>query len=273
MTKKNISHYILEGFALLLSLLIVIPLYFIVINSFKDTAGASLMSLSWPENWAIIDNYRQMITEGGVLTGFRNSLIVTGFTVLLIILCCSVTAFVLQRRNTSASKTIYVLILLGLMIPLQIIPSYFVLYYFHIKTYVAAIMMLGVTNFSFGVMLYTGFFKSIPRDIDESAVIDGAGPLTLFFKIIFPLLKPVTVTLIIITFMNVWNDFGITIYFLNSPSNYTITLTIYNFLGTYSSQWNLIFANIVVVSVPVVLLYLLLQNYIIDGMTAGSVKG
>ncbi|MNN66497.1 Inner membrane ABC transporter permease protein YcjP [compost metagenome] len=134
-------------------------------------------------------------------------------------------------------------------------------------------MMLGVTNFFFFVMLYTGFFKSIPRDIDESAVIDGAGPLTLFFKIIFPLLKPVTVTLIIITFMNVWNDFGITIYFLNSPSNYTITLTIYNFLGTYSSQWNLIFANIVVVSVPVVLLYLLLQNYIIDGMTAGSVKG
>jgi len=271
---KKFSRYLLESIALILSLLIAIPLYFIVINSFKDSAGAAEMSLAWPTQWgSMFENYAEMIQTGGVLLGLRNSFIVTIATVALLIMLCATTAFTLQRKNTRTSSFISVLIMLGLMIPLQIIPAYFILNYLHVKTYAAAIIMLTVTNFSFGVLLYSGFFKSIPRDIDESAVIDGAGPFKLFFGIIFPLLKPVTVTLIIISFMSVWNDFGITIYFLNSPTNYTVTLTIYNFLGTYSSDWNLIFANVVMVSAPVVLLYLLLQNYIIDGMTAGSVKG
>lgn len=272
--KKKFSGYLPEFIAVILSLLVAVPLYFIVVNSFKDSAGAAEMSLAWPTEWgSLIENYAEMFRSGGVLLGLGNSVVVTVSTVVLLILLCSTTAFTLQRKNTKISSFFFVLIMLGLMIPLQIIPAYFILNFLQLKTYTAAIIMLTVTNFSFGVFLYSGFFKSIPRDIDESAIMDGAGPLRLFFGIIFPLLKPVTVTLIIISFMSVWNDFGITIYFLNSPSNYTVTLTIYNFLGTYSSDWNLIFANVVIVSAPVVLIYLLLQNYIIDGMTAGSVKG
>ncbi|MFC3803393.1 carbohydrate ABC transporter permease [Cohnella sp. GCM10012308] len=262
-----------ESAGLLLSLLVVVPLYFIVVNSFKDKAGAAAMSLSLPRKWLLLSNYAEMIDAGGVLTGLKNSAIVTFATVALLIVLCSMTAFTLQRKNTRMSGLLYLFILLGLMIPLQIIPAYFITYYLHVKTYLAAVVMLAVTNFSFGTFLYTGFYKSIPREIDESAIVDGVGPYRLFFGIIFPLLRPVTVTLIIISFMGVWNDFGITIYFLNSPRNYTVTLTIFNFLGTYSSDWNLIFANVVLVSAPVVIVYLLLQRYIIDGMTAGSVKG
>lgn len=123
------------------------------------------------------------------------------------------------------------------------------------------------------VFLYSGFLSSVPKDLDESAIIDGAGPLRMFFQIIFPLLKPVTVTVIIVSFMSVWNDFGISIYFLNSSENYTISLTIYNFFGIHNSDWQLIFANVVATSIPVVALYLFLQRYIISGMTSGSVKG
>ncbi|MCU6707855.1 carbohydrate ABC transporter permease [Paenibacillus sp. J5C_2022] len=265
--------FLWELLACALSLLIVIPLYFIVVNSFKNKAEAAEMSLALPKQWFILDNYSQMVEIGGVLMGLWNSTIITVSTVLLLIILSAMTAFTLQRKNTAMSGFLYVLILLGLMVPLQIIPAYFITYYLSIKTYAAAIIMLVVTNLSFGVFLYTGFFKSIPREIDEAAVIDGAGPLRLFFSVIFPLIRPVTVTLIIITFMNAWNDFGITIYFLNNPSNYTVTLTIFNFMGTYSSDWHLIFSNVVLVSLPVVIVYLVLQKHIIDGMTAGSVKG
>ncbi|XID96044.1 carbohydrate ABC transporter permease [Paenibacillaceae bacterium WGS1546] len=271
--KPKASRYALEALAVLLSLLVVVPLLFILVNSFKDKAGAARMTLALPDKWFVMENYAEMIRVGGVMTGLQNSAIVTFLSVALIVVLSAMMAFTLQRKGTRTSGLLYLLLLLGLMIPLQIIPAYFLTFYLNIKTYSAAILMLTVTNLSFGTFLYSGFYKSIPREIDESAIMDGVGPFRLFFRIIFPLIKPVTVTLVIISFMGVWNDFGITIYFLNSPSNYTVTLTIFNFLGTYSSEWHLIFANVVLVSAPVVLLYLVLQRYIIDGMTAGSVKG
>ncbi len=120
---------------------------------------------------------------------------------------------------------------------------------------------------------YTGFYKSIPRDIDESALLDGCSILRLLFSIVFPLVKPVTVTVIIISFMSVWNDFSIAIYFLNSPKKYTMVLTAYNYFGVHSADWNLVFGDIVLVSLPVVILYFALQKYIVAGMTAGAVKG
>lgn len=124
-----------------------------------------------------------------------------------------------------------------------------------------------------GVFLYMGYYKSIPREIDESAMLDGCGCIRMFAAVIFPLLKPITVTLFIITFMAIWNDFGTTIYFLNSSSNFTLTLTVYNFFGVHSADWNLVFANVIAVSAPVVLVYFLAQKQIISGMTAGEVKG
>ena len=115
--------------------------------------------------------------------------------------------------------------------------------------------------------------RAFPRDIDEAAILDGCGSLTLFFRVVFPLLKPMTVTLFILTFMNIWNDFGTTIYFLNTSENYTLPLTIYNFFSTHSSDWNLVFTDVVIVSLPVVLLYFCAQKQIMSGMTSGAVKG
>ena len=137
----------------------------------------------------------------------------------------------------------------------------------------AAALVLCAANIPMGVFLYMGYYKSIPREIDESAMLDGCGCIRMFAAVIFPLLKPITVTLFIITFMAIWNDFGTTIYFLNSSSNFTLTLTVYNFFGVHSADWNLVFANVIAVSAPVVLVYFLAQKQIISGMTAGAVKG
>jgi raffinose/stachyose/melibiose transport system permease protein len=121
--------------------------------------------------------------------------------------------------------------------------------------------------------MYIGFLKSIPSSIDEAAIVDGCNSLQLFFKVIFPLLKPMTITLFILNFMNIWNDFGTTIYFLNSSENYTLTLTIYNYFSTHSSDWNLVFADVVAVSLPVIIIYFSAQKHIMSGMTSGAVKG
>ena len=115
--------------------------------------------------------------------------------------------------------------------------------------------------------------KSIPRDIDEAAILDGCSTWTLFFRVIFQLMKPMTVTLFILTFMNIWNDFGTTIYFLNTSENYTLPLTIYNFFSTHSSDWNLVFTDVVIVSLPVIIVYFCAQKQIMSGMTSGAVKG
>lgn len=273
MRKRKIYRAIKLFFLCLLSLLILLPIYFAVINSFKSQKEAGLMKITWPSEWHIIENYSTMLSTGHVFKNFWNSCYITTIVVFAVLLCSSLLAFVVSRRKSKISEVLNTLVIFGMVFPLQIIPTYFVCKYLRLSSTVSAIFVMLAANLSFSSFLYLGYMKSIPREIDESAWIDGAGQLTLFFKLIFPLLKPVTVTSLIITFMSVWNDFGISIYFLNNSKNMTLPLTIYNFFGSYNSEWQLIFANVIVVSLPVTILYLFLQKYIMSGMTAGSVKG
>lgn len=154
------------------------------------------------------------------------------------------------------------------------VPTYILAKNLHLTDGLAGIIMVSIAiNFPYGVFLYTGFYKSIPREIDESAVIDGCSPYGLFFRVIFPLLLPVTITSIIIQFLAIWNDFTTAIYFLNTPSKYSLVMTTYFFFGAHAADWNLVFANLVIISLPVLILYIVLQRFVISGMTNGAVKG
>lgn len=273
MRKRKIVNGVISVLLWICALVILVPVFMVIINSFKDRNEAAMMNIKLPSSWHFLENYSQMIEEGGILRGFVNSMVITVICVALLILLCSSMAFVLERKKTWFSKTINMVVIFGLVLPVQIIPTYFVCNFLHLSHEIAAVLVLVVANMSFTVFLYTGFVKSIPMEIDESAWLDGANHVQLFFKIIFPLLQPVTITAIIINFMAVWNDFGISIYFLNSARNYTLPLTVYNFFGNHSSDWQLVFANVVLSTLPVAIVYLVLQKYIISGMTAGAVKG
>lgn len=270
--KKN-RNYMLSILLWICSFVILAPVFMVVINSFKSRKEAAMMNIKLPTSWHILENYQKMIREGGIVIGFTNSCLVTVICVLSLIILCSSMAFVLQRKKSLLSSIINLTVIFGLVLPMQIIPTYYVCNFFHLTHVVAAIIVLIVANMSFTVFLYTGFMKSIPIEIDESAWLDGANQVQLFFKIIFPLLQPVTATAVIINFMAVWNDFGISIYFLNSARNYTLPLTVYNFFGSHSADWQLVFANVVFATLPVAIVYLILQKYIISGMTSGAVKG
>lgn len=163
---------------------------------------------------------------------------------------------------------------LELMIPPAVVPTIWVLKNIHLyKTLIGMILIEIALTTPFTVILYRGFMATIPREIDEAAIIDGCNRFRLFFNIILPLLKPVTATVIILSAINIFNDFANPLYFLPGAKNATVQLTLYNFSGKYSSSWNLLFADVVLISLPLLILFIFFNKQIVAGMTAGSVKG
>jgi raffinose/stachyose/melibiose transport system permease protein len=190
------------------------------------------------------------------------------------ILATSMAAFVLARRRTKLNQFIYFFIILGIMLPLNFVALMKVMQILHlINSRIGLIILYTAMHVPFGVFIIYGFVGTIPREIDEAAVIDGAGPWKMFFGIIFPLLKPVLVTVMLLVFMGAWNDFITPLYMLNTANKWPMTLAVYSFFGRYESEWNLVFADIVLTCLPVFIVYLLGQNQIVSGMTSGAVKG
>ncbi len=256
----------------LLTLVIFVPLYFVVINSFKTKQESSLLEIGLPKAWNIVENYTVMFRQAKIGTAFVNSIIVSVCSVTLIILCASLMGFVLQRRKTKFTGILKVFVIVGIILPVQIIPSFFITQKLQMNKILAYILIMAATNLPYSVFLYMGYFRSISKELDEAACIDGASALYTFFKIIFPLARPITVTVLILNYMSVWNEFGVALYYLNDNEHFTLPLTIYSFFGRYSNEWNLVFANVIVCTLPVLILYLILQKQIIGGMTAGAVK-
>ena len=183
-------------------------------------------------------------------------------------------AYVLQRRKARWTGLVNFLVLSGLIIPPAVVPTIWVLQSMGLfKTLPGLILVEIAFGLSFCVLLFRAFMSSIPRDLDEAALIDGAGPLTLFFRVIFPLLKPVMVTVIVVQSVNVFNDFVNPLYFLPGDQNATVQLTIFNFQSQFNTQYNLLFTDILLITIPTLIMYVFFNRQIVAGMTAGAVKG
>jgi len=205
---------------------------------------------------------------------FLNSLTYSVFSVILCTLTSAMAAFVLSRNRTKWNKIVYFIIVLGMAMPINFIALMKVMQFFDIiNKRVGIILLYAAIQTPFNVFLIYSFVGKIPREIDEAAIIDGCSPLQLFFSIIIPLIKPVLVTVMVLTFLNTWNEYILPLYFLGSSDKWPMTLAVYNFFGMYFRDWNLVCADIVLTSLPVVIVYLLGQKYIVSGMTAGAVKG
>lgn len=251
------------------------PFLFMLLNSFKDRSAASKMNMRWPESFHP-ENYLDVIqASGGVLPlAFKNSFILTVCVVAATVVICSMTAFYIQRRDNKTAHIASGLLMMGLMVPVAVMPSIWVLQTLGLfRSKLGLIFIQIAIGMPFSMMLYRGFIASVPREIDEAAEIDGCGTARLFFQVIFPILKPVTATVIILSSINVFNDFSNALYFLPGSGNATVQLTLYNFMGAYSNRWNLVFADVVIICIPMVVLFLLFNKQIVAGMTAGSVKG
>ena len=275
--KKGVTKFIAESAAVLLSIVIfIIPLYFVLINSFKNRTESAELSLNWPTSFPIWDNYKEVLTaqDGLVLLAFFNSTVITFLSIIVLIVVCAMAGYVLQRRTDKWSSWINFLILAGLMIPPAIVPTIWVLDSIHLfKTMTGIVLIEVALSISFSTILYKGFMVTIPREIDEAAVVDGCGSFRMFFQMILPLLMPVTSTVIVLSAVGIYNDFVNPLYFFPGAKNATIQLTLYNFTSMYNTSWNLLFADVVLISIPPLLLFMIFNKKIVSGMTAGAVKG
>jgi raffinose/stachyose/melibiose transport system permease protein len=203
-----------------------------------------------------------------------NSSVLTVCSVTLIVLFSALVAFVMQRRRDRMASVVSSVMLAGLTIPPAVVPTIFLLQWLGLyKTLLGLIMVEVAFTLPFATLILRSFMATIPNEIDEAAIMDGASPLRVFFSIILPLLKPAIVTVIVVTSVGIYNDFASPLYFLPGAQNVTAQLTLFSFMSQFSSQWNLLFADVVVITIPPLILFMFFQRQIVAGMTAGAVKG
>lgn len=252
--------------------LILLPLFFIVINSLKTVEESRMLSFALPETfqWG---NYLHVIQAGSLVRAFGNSMLISTASSILSVLVSSMAAYVLSRRRTKLHRGLYLFFFMGLIAPVNYVATLFTMKFLHLQnTYLGIILELATLGIPFLVFLYYGFFDNIPRELDEASVIDGCKPFQLFIKIIFPLLKPATITGMVLNFLGAWNDFVTPLYLLSDNKKLGMTNSIYNFFGEHFNDWNMVFADIVLTIAPILILYICCQKYIVSG-TAGAVKG
>ncbi len=272
--RKTIQAVICNLIAWIFSAICLIPLLLIVFNSLKDKKAAASMDLSLPALPIRWDNFATVVEKGKLATSFGNSLLYSAGAVILCVFFAAAAAYVLSRNQTRLNNFLYMFLVLGITLPINYVALTKVLQFLHLNnTAVGIILLYTAMQLPFMTFLIHGFVAKVPVDLDEAAVIDGCGPIRLFFLVVFPLLKPAVATASVLTFLNTWNEFVSPLYFLNRTEQWPMTLSVYNFFGMYFKDWNLVCADILLTSLPVLIVYLLGQRYIVSGMTAGAVKG
>ncbi len=273
MLSKRLKQVGAHALAIVACLIMVIPFFLIVTNSFKTRADASSMSAALPASLHP-ENFTTVIEAGKLATSFLNSVLYASSSTILGTLFAAMAAFVLSRHRSRFNRFLYFFIILGIALPVNYFTLTKVMQITElINTKVGIILLYAAGQIPFGVFLIYGFLDTVPRELDEAAIMDGCSPLQLFFLIIVPMLTPVLVTAAVLSFLGAWNNFIMPLYFLNNSANWPMTLSVYNFFGQFQANWNLVSADILLTVLPVILVYFLAQRYILSGITTGAVKG
>lgn len=251
------------------------PLYVAVVNSLKPLDEIIRTPLALPKEISF-QNFIDTWVRVDIPRLYLNSFLITGCSLVLLILVTSMVAYILSRKKGKKYILVQSFFLLGLMIPVQmiLIPSIKTMQIFRVfQTLPGMVLFNCAVYFSTAFFLYLEFFKTLPLELEESARIDGASKFTIYRRILFPLLKPCTSTVMIFSGMWIWNDFLPPMYLLEAEMGNTITTGIYRAIGKYTTDWNIVFAAVILASLPILILYLSMQKRFEDGMVAGAVKG
>ncbi|MBQ3108250.1 MAG: carbohydrate ABC transporter permease [Clostridia bacterium] len=271
-SKNKKSNLFFEILLWVLSIVIIYPLLMVIFTSFKEKREASSLSVTLPRQW-MWENYNEVLAEGTVFRSLFNSVFVAVITVVIVLATASLLSYAIVRRDTKGCRIIDKLMTFGIIAPFAAMPTMQLLQMLGIYGGLwGLILVYSALYLPFSYMMISSYIKGLPRDLDEAAVIDGATGMSLFLKVIVPLLKPIATTVMILVFMWAWNELQIPMYLLSSSTKYTLPMSVYSFYGAQSTSWNLVCADVIVVSLPIILLYCFAQKYIVDGMTAGAVK-
>ena len=256
--------------------LFLVPFAFIVLTASKTAGEASLLEFSLPSQWNLLQNIQDVFAARNNMLSraFINSTIITVASVTVMVVLAAMVGYVLQRRKSRLNALVNLLVLAGLIVPPAVVPTIWVLQAIGLFKTIPGMILIEVTfGLSFCILLFRAFVATIPRELDEAAIMDGAGPARLFFRVVLPLLKPVVVTVVVVQAVAVLNNFTGPLYFLPGDANATVQLTLYNFQSQAVNQWNLLFANILLITIPPLVMYVFFNRQIVAGMTSGAIKG
>lgn len=265
---KNISLFIYAA-------LIIVPISMVFLSTFKTTQELYTNPMGWPARWSL-ENYIQLFNYEHMLVYFKNSVIITGVCVIIVLTLASMISYTIIRLPKWAGNILFAFFTLGMMIPTQVnmIPQYLLLDRLNLlDTRLGVIVITSATLIPIAVFIMTGFMKTLPRGLFEAAMIDGASHFTIFSRIVIPLSLPSLATVAIFSMVIVWNDLLFPLLVLKSKELQTMPLALLNFQGEYLTNYPMIFAGVVVASLPMIIAYVFLQRYFIAGMTSGSLKG
>ena len=265
-----IKYIVISG----LLLVYIVPFIFVLINSFKARKDVVSNPLALPSTFKF-SNYIDAFEKMNYSHAFINTLIITVLSVLIIIIFSSMTAYILVRKDWKFNKFIFFAMVLSMIIPFQGIMIPLVSIYGSIgmlNTKWALIYMYLGFGMSLAVFMYHGFIKSIPVELEEAAMIDGATRFQTFWQIVFPIMKPITMTITTLDMLWIWNDFLLPSLILIAPNERTLQLSTYAFNGTYTTDYGLSMSALMLSILPILIIYLFLQKSIIGGVLQGSIK-
>jgi raffinose/stachyose/melibiose transport system permease protein len=275
MTKGSIINSLFRGVIIIIAVIFAAPFYFCITMAFKTPSESAASALALPKTLSF-DNFQKSIQISNFNTSIINSLIVTSVSVVLIVLLSSMCGYVISRNmDKRRYKILDKLILFGIMVPFQVImiPVFKTAKTFNLLNTRAGIIILIVgTSLPYAIFLITGFVKTVPRELEEAARMDGAGIIKIFGYVVFPLLKPITATVAILHSLWIWNEFNISLIILQKERVRTIPIQQFHFFGEYSINLNFAFASACVSMVPIVIFFLIAQKQLIQGITQGAVK-
>jgi raffinose/stachyose/melibiose transport system permease protein len=275
--RQRTRNWIVGLIAIVVSIAVfIIPFVFILFMASKSSTEASDFKLSPPTQWMLWQNIQDVFRTDDyvVVRAFINSTTLTVTSVVLMVVFAAMTGYVLQRRRSRINGIVNFLVLAGLIVPPAVVPTIWVLQRIGLyKTMPGMILIETTFGLAFSILLFRAFVSTIPKELDEAAIVDGAGPLRLFFSVIMPLLRPVMITVIVVQAVVVFNDFQGPLYFLPGNDGVTVQLTLFNYQSQTLNQWNLLFTDILLITIPPLIMYIIFNRQIVAGMTSGAVKG
>lgn len=272
---KKIRWIFYEIIMIILAIVFIIPALVVILNSFKPLGKILTDTFGMPLE-LYLENFKYVLENMNYPRIFMNTVTICVFAIAGTVLLSAMCAYRLARWNNKAGNIILLILMASMTVPFQsiMLPLTKICKTLHLTNSIPGLILILIPLYCpMAVFIYQGFMKSIPYEIEEAAQIDGCSRVATFFKIIFPLLKPATSSIVVLFALQMWNDFTLPMIMLQSAEKKTITTTVYSFFSAYSMRWDYALTSLTLSAIPMILFFLFMQKYLINGIVAGAVKG
>jgi raffinose/stachyose/melibiose transport system permease protein len=260
---------------LIFALIILTPLAIVFFGAFKTSAELFNNPFSIPKA-PVFENFHAAFVQGNMLVYFKNTIMISIISLIAVLFLSTITSYAITRNGFKFGDRLYVYFIFGIIVPAQavMIPTYMMIAKLGlVNTIWSVILIYTASTMGFSIFILSGFFRTIPRELDEAAVIDGCNEFQAFWKVVLPLCLPAVSTVLILNLLFIWNDFYNPLLYIRSEEIKTISLGLSKYMGRYLTNYPIMFAAVVMASVPVIAVFVILQKQFVSGITAGSVKG